>query len=150
LNPTNTGSDHGIKGNRKRLTRRQNLDLPQFRVSWVGQEDHPQCQMTMTAFRSHVWTDLPVMLLIGWVVPFGTKGPLAIPVIGLWIAFPKYRNIPQLGSPVVDFCVCLPEYLLYAHEHDPQEKLAPIPLLNEQEAKYSQIEKYCTTRFADG
>jgi hypothetical protein len=49
---------------------------------------------------------------------------------------PKYRNIAQLGSPVVNFCVRLPNYLLYAHEYDSPEKLVPIPLLNEQEAKY--------------
>jgi hypothetical protein len=49
---------------------------------------------------------------------------------------PKYRNIARLGSPVVNFCVRLPEYLLCAHEHDSPGKLVPIPLLNEQEAKY--------------
>jgi hypothetical protein len=51
---------------------------------------------------------------------------------------PKYRNIAQLGSPVVNFCVRRPEDSLKAHEHDSTKKSIPIPLLNEQEAKYTQ------------
>ncbi|KAJ7795942.1 hypothetical protein B0H14DRAFT_2620406 [Mycena olivaceomarginata] len=38
-----------------------------------------------------------------------------------------------------DYSVGLPEDSLQAHKHDSTKKFIPIPLLNEQEAKYTQI-----------
>jgi hypothetical protein len=49
---------------------------------------------------------------------------------------PKYGNIAQLGSPVVNFCARHAEDSFHVHEHNHTRKSVLIPLLNAQEAKY--------------
>jgi hypothetical protein len=62
----------------------------------------------------------------------------------------KSGNIAQLSSPMVNIGVLHTEDSFQAHKHNSSKKSALIPFLNEQEAKYSKIWKYCTTQFARG
>jgi hypothetical protein len=57
---------------------------------------------------------------------------------------------PKVLLNMVNFCVLHPENLFQAHKHNSTRESILIPLLKEQEAKYFQIGKYCTTRFARG
>jgi hypothetical protein len=54
-------------------------------------------------------------------------------------------NIAELSSPGDNFCVPHTEDTFQAHEHNSPQNPVLIPLMNEQEAKYCQIWKYCIT-----
>jgi hypothetical protein len=64
---------------------------------------------------------------------------------GQFSHFPSNTGFAEFRLPAQ-----LVDALLYLKKKSDAHATALIPLLNEQEAKYSQIWKYCTTQFAHG